>query len=371
MKCKDVLLHTILIAVMLFCFTISVSAKNMLSEKLYSERNIELSEEVQNVLESLGFEEFSAEEFSSISIADSFQTIINIFKGSMQKPFTCMCSLIGIILLCSLAAGFIRQNQSISAYFDTVVTLFITLAAFVNVIQCLADSVASMYSAGVLMKSLIPATAALAAFSGSPALAVSYNAVSMYCAEIISAVCRDFLTPVLCAFSAVSVCMSVNSTFNSDSILSAVKKVISVLLGLSGTVYTGVLALKDVLAVGIDKVAVKGVKFVLGSTVPVVGSALSEGLSSVIASVSLMKNIYGTIGIIVIVAVTLPAICEMLLWMIAFSVTEYTAQALGLSGVSKALSSLRYVVSMMLSILLFTIYILIVSSAMIILLGNK
>lgn len=371
MKCKDVILHTVFVVVMLFCFTIFVSAENATSNELYSKYNIELSEEVQDVLESLGFEDFSAEEFSDISIKDTFQTIVNIFKGSMKQPFSCMCTLIGIILLCSLASGFVQQNQSISVYFNTVVTLSITLAAFVNVIQCLTDAVSSMYSAGILMKSLIPATAALAAFSGSPSLAVSYNAVAMYCAEIISAICRDFLTPVLCAFSAVAVCMSVNSAFNSDSIMNSVKKIISVLLGLCGTVYTGILALKDVLAVGIDKVAVKGVKFVLGSTVPVVGSALSEGLSSVIASVSLMKNIYGTIGIIVIVVTTLPAVCEMILWMITFAVTEYAAQSLGLLGVSKALASLRYVVSMMLSILLFTVYILIVSSAMIILLGNK
>lgn len=371
MKCKVLFLHMITITVMLFCFTVSASADNMTINDLYSDYNVELSEEVKDVLRTLGFEDFSAEEFSRISISDTFRTIMNIFKGSMKKPFSCMCLLIGIIMICSLATGFLQQNKSIGVYFDTVITLFITVVAFVNITQCIADSVASMYSAGILMKSLIPATALLAAFSGSPSLAVSYNAVSMYCAEVVTAICRDFLTPVLCSFSAVSVCVAVNSTFNYDAILSGVKKIVSVILGLLGTVFTGVLALKDVFAIGIDKVAVKGVKFFLGSTVPVVGSALSEGLSSIIASVSLMKNIYGAIGITVIVAVTFPAVCEMILWMIAFSVAEYSAQALGLSGVSKGMASLKYVVSMMLSILLFTVYILIVSSAMIMLLGNK
>lgn len=356
---------------MLFCFTIFASANNTTIDSLYSDYNIELSEEVKDVLKTLGFEDFSAEEFSRISISDTFRTITNIFKGSMKKPFSCMCLLIGIIILCSLAAGFLQLNKSIVIYFDTVMTLFITVVAFINIIQCIADAVASMYSAGILMKSLIPVTALLAAFAGSPSLAVSYNAVSMYCAEIITAICRDFLTPVLCAFSAVSACAAVNSTFNFDAILNGIKKIVSVILGLLGTVFTGILALKDIFAVGIDKVAIKGVKFFLGSTVPVVGSALSEGLSSIIASVSLMKNIYGAIGITVIVSVTLPAVFEMILWMIAFSVTEFTAQALGLSGVSKGMASLKYVVSMMLSILLFTVYILIVSSAMIMLLGNK
>ena len=371
MKCKVFILHTLTVAVMLFCFTIFVSAENATVNNLYSDFNVELSEEVEDVLRSLGFEEFSAEEFSNITISDSFKTIFDIFNGSMQKPFSCMCSLIGIILLSSVAAGFIAQNKSIGAYFDTAITLFVSVYAFTGVIQCIADAVASMYSGGILIKSLIPATAILTAFSGSPSLAVSYNAVSMYCAQIITAVCRDFLTPVLCVFSAVSVCVSVSSVFNYDGILNAVKKCISVILGFIGTVYTGILALKDIFASGIDKIAVKGVKFFIGSTVPVVGSALSEGLSSIIASVSLMKNVYGTIGIMVIVAVTLPAVCEMLLWLVSLYVSEYTALALGLNNVSKGISSLRYVISMMLSILLFTVYILIVSTAMIMLLGNK
>lgn len=371
MKCKVVFLNSVFIIVMLLSFTLNSSAKSENYEDLYSKYNVELSDEVIDVLESLGFDEFSAEEFSEISLSDTFSSIFNIFKGSMKKPFIAMFSLLGLIILCAFACNFIQNNQGFSVYVNSIMTLFVALAAFGNAVQCISDSVAAIYSSGILMKSLIPAIAVLTALSGSPSMAVSYNAISMYCAEIISAVCRDFLSPVLCTFAAVSVCLSVNSGFNSESLLNAVKRFIGVALGLAGTIYTGILSLKDVLAVGIDKVAVKGVKFILGSSVPVVGSALSEGLSSVIASVSLMKNTYGTIGIIVIIAVTLPAICELILWQLTFSVTGYAAQSLGLDGVSKALTSLRYVMTMMLSIILFIIYVLIVSAAMVILLGNK
>ena len=371
-KCKGMLLYIAMIAVMMFYFTIFASADVVTSNKLYSSEDIELSDDVVKVLESVGFNDFSAEEFCNISIKDSFIAVFDVFKGSLKKPFSCMVFIVGIIIICSVGAGFVQQNSSLSAYFDSVVVLIIVLYAFLNITKCIENAVAAMYSTGILMKSLIPTTALLTAVSGNPTMAVSYNAVMMYCAEIISAVCRDFLSPLLCCFASVSVCMSVNaSNFNSDSVFNFFKKVISVVLGLCGTVFTGLLALKDVLAVGADKIAVKSVKFVIGSTIPVIGSALSEGLSSVLASVSLMKNIYGTIGIIVIITLTLPAVSELILWTFVFYVTEYTAQVLGLGGVAKALSSLRYVLSMLLSILLFVIYILIVSSAMIMLLGNK
>lgn len=371
MRCKVFILNSVCIAVMLLSFTVFASAESPKGNLLYSVSSFELSDEVKDVLKSVGLKDFSAEEISNISISDTFNMIMDVFKGSLQRPFACMCTLLGIIILCSVVRSFLHQEKGISVYFESMITLFVALAAFTSAVECISDCVASMYSAGILMKSLIPVTAVLVAIAGAPAMAVSYNAVAMYCAQIISAICRDFLTPILCVFASVSVCASVNSSINFESLLNASKKIISILLGLAGTVFTGIIALKDVLAVGIDKVAMKGVKFVLGSAVPVVGSSLSEGLSSIIASVSLMKNTYGTIGIIVVVCVTLPAVCELILWMLTFSVTTYAAQALGLSGISKALSSLQYVMSMLLAVLLFTIYILIVTAAMVILLGNK
>ena len=371
MKCKSVVSCCMLIVVMLLSFTLKTCAETEIGEDILSNYNIELSRDVRDVLESLGFEEFSAEEFSRITLSDTFRSVFRIFTDGMTKPLVSMFTLLGLVILCAVVNSFIQNNQSYSAFVNSVMTLFVAFAAFLNSVQCIADSVAAVYSAGILMKSLIPATAVLTALSGSPSMAISYNAVSMYCAEIISAVCRDFLTPVLCAFSAVAVCLSVNSGYNSEVLLNAARKIIGSILGLAGTIYTGIISLKDVLAVGIDKVSVKSAKFILGSSVPVVGSALSEGLSSVIAAISLMKNTYGVIGIIVIIAVTLPAICELIMWQLTFTVTGYSAQTMGLDGISKALASLKYVMTMMLSILLFIIYVLIVSAGMVILLGNK
>ncbi|MBO5935773.1 MAG: hypothetical protein J6Q94_09835 [Clostridia bacterium] len=371
MKFKRVIFGYILILVMLFSFTLKSFAKTDIAEDILSDYNIELSQDVTEILESLGFENFSAEELSKITLSDTFRAIRNIFTQGMTKPFASMFTLLGLVIMCAVANSFIQNNHNFSVFVNSVMTLFVAFAAFLNSVQCISDSVAAVYSAGILMKSLVPATAVLTALSGNPSMAISYNAVSMYCAEIITAICSDFLTPVLCAFSAIAVCLSVNSEYNSEALLNGVKKIIGGILGFAGTVYTGIISLKDILAVGIDKVSVKGAKFILGSTVPVVGSALSEGLSSVIAAISLMKNTYGVIGIIVIIAVTLPAICELTMWQLTFAVAGYAAQTMGLDGVAKALTSLKYVMTMMLSILLFIIYILIISAGMVILLGTK
>ncbi len=371
MKCKVIILNVCFVSVMLICFTVNTFAEVSDRDVLSVSDAIELPDDVQDVLNSIGFTEFTAEKISNISIIDTFRAIIDIFKGSLKKPLETLCGLIALIIVSSAGSGFLSGNSSMRLYFDTSVTMFIVLLAFSGAAESIDTAVDSMYTGSILMKSLIPTIGTLAVLSGSPSVAVSYNAVSMYCAQAISALCRDFLSVFLSVFSVVAVCSGINNLFNFTPVINAVKKFVNVILGLCGTIYTGILALKDVLAVGIDKVAVKGVKFVIGSAVPVVGSALSEGLSSIIASVSLMRNTYGTIGIIVVVAVTLPAVCELVLWIFTFMISSYAAQTLGLDSASAILENIRYVMSMLLSVLLFTVYMLIISSAMIILLGGN
>ncbi len=371
MKCKAILLYILLLSVMLFTFTIKAECQTLNNTENNDNFDIELSDDVEKVLESVGITDITVEKISNISLADTFRAILNIFKGSLKKPFSLTYLLIGILIISAVGNGYVNGKTGFQQYFSMASSLFVALFSFSGAADCVDTAVDSMYSCGLLMKSLIPVVAALTTAMGTPSVALSYNAVSMYCAQVITAVCRDFLSPVVCVVMVVSVCTGVNSIFNFTPVISGIKKFVNVSLGLCGTVFTGILALKDVLAVGIDKVAVKGVKFVIGSAVPVVGSALSEGLSSIVASVALMRNTYGTIGIIVVIAVTLPAICELILWIASFSVSGYVAQTLGLGNISSILENIRYVLSMLLSILLFTVYILIISSAMIILLGGS
>ena len=367
MRCKVKLLSVVIVCVMLFTFTPKASAIDLHSKN----SQYELSEDVRQVLDSIGLNDASAEDIMNISVADVFRSIVDIFRGSLKTPIRIMTILLGLMLAVSVAFGVSQGNPGVKQYADTVCSMCIVLIAFSGSITCIDSALDSLYTAGILMKSLIPVVAAFAAFSGNPTVAVSYNAVSMYCAQLIVYLCGEIFAPVICIFSAISVCTGINSLFNVKPLLAGVKKGVNVLLGMIGTVYTGILALKDIFAVGIDKVAVKGVKFVIGSAVPVVGSALSEGLSSVIASVSLMRNTYGTIGIIVVITVTLPAVCELVVWSVVFAFSGYAAAALGLDNVSSIIEHIRYSVTIMLSLLLFSVYIRIVSSAMIILLTGK
>lgn len=373
--CKVILLVSIFIGVMLFNFTVIAFANDSKGNELYSD-NIgdiydNLDDETKEILDSLGISGVSLESVADISLKSVFRIFVRLFKGSLSEPAGFMCTALGIIMISAVAGCFISEKSGMRQYFDTVPVLFISLLVTAKIIGCVSDAVSSLYSVGVLMKMLVPALAVITSFSGSPTAAVSYNAVTVYCAEIICAVCEDFLSPLLCIFAAVSVCCAVGGQVKIKPLLEMIKKAVNTVLGLFGVVFTGVIAIKDTLSAGADKVSMKGVKFVLGSAVPIVGGSLGDGLSSVVASISLMKNTYAVFGVIVIAAVVLPVICEILLWLCSLSLSSYIADALGQSGIASVLSSLKFVLSVLISIILFCVYIFIISTAMVVLLAGK
>lgn len=371
---KMLILFAVCSTVMLFSFTASASAIDYKAEDLYGEKIEEainsLDDDVIDVLNSLGLQDFSPDGLSKISISNAFHAIVRILKGAYKEPFLMACTLLGIMLLNAVAGCYI-SGGSLFIYFETVSVLFSGLLIFSEIIECIMDAVSAIHSISVLMKLLVPSMAIMATVSGSPAAAVSYNAVTVYIAEIISAVCSDLFAPILCVFAAVAVCGSVNPSVKASPILELIKKIVNTLLGFAGTIFTGVLGIKNILTAGIDRVSVKGIKFILGSAVPVVGSTLSEGLSSVIAAAALMKSAYGVFIMILTAVIALPVITELILWQLSMSVGAYAAAALGQEKNAEILSSLKFVLSIMMSLILFCVFIFIISTAMIILLNVK
>lgn len=69
------------------------------------------------------------------------------------------------------------------------------------------------------------------------------------------------------------------------------------------TVFSGILTFYGITTASLNTVATKGVKFAVGSLVPVVGSLLSDTVDTVLSGAGLLKNAAGTAGMITIIVI--------------------------------------------------------------------
>ena len=365
------ILFSTLAVVFIFTSSIIVSAnENDFYTESINDILEQTPEESKKILEQLGLSDCTFDELNNISLDDIWELLISIFKGSLNKPFKLLLLLVEISIISSVCSAYL-SNSKTQLLFDSITVVIIALIVFSNIKECIIRASASLVSICTLMKVLIPTITAIASFSGNPALAVSYNAITVYTSEIIGTVCTDFLSPILINFAMLSVCLTFNSFVKGENILTVIKKAVNMILGFCASVFTGIAGIKNLLSSGADKISVKGIQFLLGSSVPVVGGALSDGLSSVLATVSLLKSTVGAIGVILTIVTVLPTICELVLWTFSLSSASYICGILSLSKAESILLSLKFVITILISIILFCTYIFIISTGMVILMGSN
>ena len=375
MKCKVIILNMSIIAVMLFSFTINVSAIEYTDAQFYENAVTELKNSIDNtsleILSALGFDSFTPEELSEITFENVLSSILKLLVDNMIQPVRFICTVLVILIFIALSGGMISASSDMAQYFETLSVLFISLITLRYLIDLFTSSINIIHIVCNIMKLLIPVLTAITAFSGNPALATSSSAVSLYISEAIILVCDEFLLSLLCIMVAFSGVLPLNGWFNGAYITELLKKIFNYILGLIAAVYSGVLTIRDIVSSEMDKISGNSIKFILGSSVPVVGGTLSEGLSATVSALSLFRNTFGITGIIIICVVVFPVFSGLICWYLALQVCEFLSSLFGNNKISTLMSSFRYVLSMIISLLIFIIFVFVISVSTVLILSNK
>lgn len=360
---------------MLLSFTVNTHAEDIFEAEFYEKAVTELKNDLDSdtleLLSTLGFDTFNPDEYKDLSFKEILLAVFDIVGDNLSAPLQLILIISVILILNVLSGSLLPATGKMSSYFDFISVLFVSLVSFSYITELIAKTVNLISVLCGLMKMMIPVFTAIIAFGGNPTLASGSSAFSLYISEVIILVCDEFLTPLLCIISAFCVSSGIDSAFNPLRLVELIKKLFSFILGLLAAVYSGVLTIRDIVSADIDRISGNSIRFVLGSSVPVVGGTLSEGLSAVISAVGLFKNTFGITGIVILIIACLPVFSGLLCWCVSFYICEFLASSVSNDKISELLSSFRYVVSMLISLLVFIIFIFLISISTLLILSNK
>lgn len=328
-----------------------------------------LDEGTDNLFSLLGIEEYTYDELLRVSPERIFKLIIDIFKNGISEPLRICVISIGILIFVTLFSSFLSEGQN-REFFETVGCISSACTVIVPVSCCAADCFASIGTTSDFMLTLIPILAGIVTAAGNPALALSFNTGVLAFAEGISVLIDNFLTALTGVYTAVCVSGILNPSFKPSGIASLIKKVTVFVLGLVASVFAAVLSVKGVIAGAADTVSIRGVRFLIGKTVPVVGSVIGESLNSLIAGFSLIKNTVGIIGIIAVALINLPSLAETVIWSFALTVLSISAEALGQDKAADFFTALRGLFSVLGAMLIFNSFVYIISVFIVITIKN-
>lgn len=320
-----------------------------------------IDKDVLDILESISISEDSFGEIYSFSL----KNISDFFSETLSQKVKACLGDISLLLCAVLIVGVISSFLS-DGKKDNLISLLgtvcVTLLIITQTKNCLSAALSVLRLSGSFTLSFVPIYTLIISFAGNTASALTYNSLVMAFGEVLSSFISYFSADLLGVFFCLTISFSLNENINIGRFISAVNKTVSVVLGLLSGLFTGFLSIKGILSASLDSVSVKGIRFLISSLIPVVGSAISDAYSSLVGSINLIKGSVALVGILVIIIINLPVILQTLIYYLSFTILGHISDMICTSRVGDTLRCFATGIKILLLLCVFEMFILIIST---------
>lgn len=329
-----------------------------------------VDETTKEYLYDLGIDELSFEELFELTPTRVINFLYDLALNKCKGIISRIVKIIVVLLITSVANSFFQDRNKSSEVLNLFCSLIILSFVLEPVCRILTDTVVSIKTSTIFINSYLPIMTAIIIAAKSPALAFTYNSFSLFLSSVITTFADKILIPLISALMTFTFLSSISLDNFKERIFNSIKKIVVIVLSLFSTIYTGVLTAQSLLSNTSDSIALKGIKFITGTFIPIVGGNVSEAISSVFSSFMIMKNTLGVFVIIVIILINLPVIIELLVWYVVLGICSIISSLFGLYSITDIFDRISSILSLMNIILLFITVILIISTGIIIVMGK-
>ncbi len=358
----------ILLLTLIFIFTFSVNSFAV--ENNFKTVWNSTDEQTKEYLEDLGIDELSFDELFDLTPTRVIEFLYDLVFQNGVSVFENVLTIIVILFIISIASSFLKESNKVENVINFVGVLVILSVIIVPISRMLTDVVTGIKTSTIFVNSYLPVMTAIIVASKNPALAITYNSFSIFLSSVITNVADKFIVPCISALLSFNILSSFSFENYRDRIISGFRRMIVIILALFSTIYSGLLTTQSLLASSSDSVVLRGVKFISGAFVPVVGAGVGDALSSVFSSFIIMKNTLGVFVIVVILLINLPVMAELLIWYFALQVCSVVSAMLNINLITDILDSLSSIISLLNTVMFFITFVLVISTGIIIIMGK-
>ena len=294
-----------------------------------------LGDDANSVLEQLGLDDFDFESVTALDAKSCVQVLGRLARQNIQTPLRALLSVLSFTLLSAFLTGFsgsglLGQNSSVYSTASALVIAALIAAQCADTVSLCCTTIGICAD---FVFAFFPAFLVILTVSGSSLTGVSTNTLLLGL-NILSA---KLFVPLINCFLALSLCSGVRSSLNIDGALRVVRKGLISLISFCAGAFVTVLSVKTAVASRADALGLRSLRFAINSVVPVIGSAISEGLLSIQSYAGLVKSTVGVVGIIGVIALFLPALINVIGWRVSIAVSVAVSEIFDDRSVCKML----------------------------------
>jgi stage III sporulation protein AE len=236
----------------------------------------------------------------SVSIKRIFSGIIETLKGSGGELSSFLLTILGIALFASLSS--VAEGE-LAAFCSRSVLAICSVMLFEKLFFLMDGAAKSLGEINSFFNAVIPVTVAVNSVGVSPTTATTQAVGMGITLGIYSFVSSEIMTKVVFAVFLSSAASGIDPLFG--RVARGVRNILVTSLGLLTALVGATFSLQSVISASADSAIVRGARYAISSSVPIVGGAVSGALGIAIGGVSYARSVVGGGGIAVILSLML------------------------------------------------------------------
>ncbi len=288
----------------------------------------------------------------ALNFTTAFDYLANLFKTAVREALRPLCVLLTTVVL-SAVMTVLRQaikSDALTSALGYMATLCAALSVYSALDGLVTSGVEQLRRLDILMKSMLPIMTALYAAGVNITAAAVTNAGMTAALTLLEAVLTDILLPLvkLCFVFALlgGLCDSVDVSGVGDM----VRRWFTTALALVMTIFSGMMAYQNRLALATDSIAARTVRFAASNLIPMVGGAVGEAVRALGGSLSLIRATVGVLGVVGVALLMLPTLVTLLVNRSALNIVAVVSKALGCDPESRLLASVSGIVDLLIAL---------------------
>ena len=262
---------------------------------------------------------------------------------------------VAIILVLALLSSILKSLENsfssgdiskITIYIIFITMVSLTLIGFKDVLNICYNTIDSTIG---LMQVVMPILITLLVLIGFPITSTALNPIFLGGVTLINVVFKKFMFFSITIAFAILIINNLSQSIKLKKLSSFIKNVNIVTIGAIFTIYLGLVSIQGMYVTSFDKFSVKTAKFAIGNFIPVVGGFVSDSMDILLSSSQLIKNVFGGIGLVLLIGICLIPIIKILSVVIVYKVAAIVVEPVGEEGMSSFLNDVANLMVIMLA----------------------
>ena len=319
-----------------------------------------LPDETKEFLEKNGIDPQNDNWLSAIEPKNVFSHIWSFLKSGAKTPIAAGAIILCLTLISAALSGMdVKGASSVSTGYAVALSAVAAISA--PIFSVISAAVSALQGCATFMTAFVPVFAIIVTASGKAATSLSMSALLLGACQAVNLIADFIIMPLMSGYLAISISASVSPLIEKSGIADGIKKICYWTMSLLTTVFLGILSIQTAVNASADTLSLKTAKFIIGSAVPVAGTALSEALTTVTASMGILRTTVGIYGVIACAVLFLPLVAELIMWRLCFNLTSVISDLLSVGKITVILKSADTVFSVLIGIILLTAALFIIS----------